>query len=80
MLLPRDVISGTSAMTLCLSVSDSSRSFIEKNERIELVLGMGAFFSLLHTAFYGNPGTTKIRRLFSVNPEPYRLARCVTDT
>ena len=38
----RDVISGTSAMTLCPSVSDSSRSFIETDE------SMGACLSITH--------------------------------
>jgi len=64
-------------MILCLSVSVSSRSFIETDERVELVLGTGAPLA------YYTLCSTEIRvplKYASVHPEPYRLARYVADT
>ena len=53
------------AMTLCLSVclSVTSRSSIDKVERIELVVGTGASFHPSYTVLKRNSGVSKIRVL-----------------
>ena len=45
-------------MSVCLCLSQVG--VIEMDERIELVWGMGAFFHLSYTVFYGNSGNSKI--------------------
>ena len=41
-------------MSVCLSVSVTSQSSVEKAEQIELVFGTGALFDLSYTVVQGN--------------------------
>jgi len=46
-------------MAMCLSVSVTNRSSIKTAERIELIVGIGAFFDLSYTVLKRNPIISK---------------------
>ena len=50
---------GYGPVSVCLSVSVTSRSSVETDERIELVYSLGASFRLSYTVLKGNSGISK---------------------